>query len=190
MVEFILASSSPRRLDLLAQIGIVPTKVIPADIDETPFPKELPAQIAERLAIEKTLKVAALYPDAIVLGADTVVACGRRMLDKTEDEAYARHCMKILSGRSHAVYGGICVAKNGEFVSRLVTTKAQFKRLTQEEIDAVIASGEWQGKAGGYAIQGLASAYIKSINGSYNNIVGLCLYNTRQMLQGFAHMDV
>ncbi len=190
MVEFILASSSPRRLDLLKQIGITPDKVLPAEIDETPYSNEIPAKIAERLAVEKTLKIAALYPDAVVLGADTVVAVGRRILDKTEDEAYARQCIKLLSGRNHAVYGGICVAHKGEFVSRLVTTKATFKTLTQDEIDRVIATGEWHGKAGGYAIQGLAGSYIKSINGSYTNIVGLCTYNARQMLRGFAHMDI
>lgn len=153
-MTLILASASPRRLDLLAQIGIRPDAVDPADIDETVRPRELPGPHALRLAREKALAVAARHPDAFVLAADTVVACGRRVLPKAEDEATARRCLELLSGRRHRVYGGVAlVAPGGRLTQRLVETVVAFKRLAPEEIAAYLASGEWRGKAGGYAIQ-------------------------------------
>jgi septum formation protein len=184
-VTLILASASPRRLDLLAQIGIRPDAVDPADIDETVRPRELPGPHALRLAREKALAVAARHPDAFVLGADTVVACGRRVLPKAEDEATARRCLELLSGRRHRVYGGVAlVAPNGRLTQRLVETVVAFKRLAPEEIAAYLASGEWRGKAGGYAIQGRAARFVRWLSGSYSNVVGLPLFETAALLEG------
>ena len=181
--KFVLASASPRRLELLAQIGIVPDEVDPAAIDETPGKGELPALHAARLADEKAAAVRARHPDAVILAADTVVALGRRILPKAGDEAVARHCLSMLSGRRHKVIGGLTVAgPDGTARRRLVTTSVKFKRLSAAEIDACIAGGEWQGKAGGYAIQGRAAALIPWIEGSYSNVVGLPLYETAQLL--------
>src|ERR1700761_9345850 len=152
--SLILASASPRRRDLLAQIGITPSAIDAADIDETPLPRELPGPHALRLARAKAETVAARHPEAFVLAADTVVACGRRELPKAETEAQARECLALLSGRRHRVYGGIAVrAPDGRTWQRLVTTVVSFKRLTDAEIAAYIACGEWKGKAGGYGIQ-------------------------------------
>lgn len=184
-MTLILASASPRRLDLLAQIGIRPDAVDPADIDETVRPRELPGPHALRLAREKALAVAARHPDAFVLGADTVVACGRRVLPKAEDEATARRCLELLSGRRHRVYGGVAlVAPNGRLTQRLVETVVAFKRLAPEEIAAYLASGEWRGKAGGYAIQGRAARFVRWLSGSYSNVVGLPLFETAALLEG------
>ena len=181
----VLASASPRRLDLLAQLGIVPDAVAPAHLDEAARPRELPTVHARRLAREKVEAVASTHPGAFVLGADTVVACGRRILPKAETEAEARRCLALLSGRRHRVLGGVCVrAPNGRRAERLVETQVAFKRLTATEIDAYIASGEWRGKAGGYAIQGRAAAFVRFLSGSYSNVVGLPLYETAQMLGG------
>ena len=181
--SFILASASPRRRDLLSQIGVTPDQIIPADIDETPLKGEVPKDHALRLAQEKAAAVAQSNPEAVILAADTVVACGRRILPKAETEAQARECLGLLSGRRHRVLGGIAViSPGGKTTSRLVTTVVQFKRLDDGEIDAYVASGEWQGKAGGYAIQGRAGALIPSINGSYSNVVGLALAETRALL--------
>lgn len=181
----VLASASPRRRDLLAQVGLVPDHVIPADIDETPHRDELPAALAERLARAKAQAASAGYPDAWVLAADTVVACGRRVLGKAETGAEAEEFLRLLSGRRHRVLGGIALAAPGGGIrSRLVETIVQFKRLSQGEIQAYIRSGEWEGKAGAYAIQGLAAAYVKFIRGSYSNVVGLSLYDTMQLLNG------
>ncbi|MFA7275764.1 MAG: Maf family nucleotide pyrophosphatase [Pseudobdellovibrionaceae bacterium] len=185
----ILASASPRRLDLLAQIGIVPASVIPTDIDETPRKGELPAALALRLAREKALALAG-HEESYVLAADTVVAVGRRILPKAETPTDAAHCLDLLSGRSHAVFGGIALrCPNGKLLSRLVTTKVKFKRLSAREKEAYIQSGEWNGKAGGYAIQGIAGAYVIAVQGSYSNIVGLSLYDIALMLEGagFVH---
>jgi septum formation protein len=183
--KLVLASASPRRRDLLAQIGIVPDGIDPADLDETPRPRELPGPHAARLAQEKAQAVAARHPGACVLGADTVVACGRRILPKPEEAGEARGCLLQLSGRGHRVYGGLClVAPDGTLRRRLVRTVVRFKRLEAEEIERYLASGEWQGKAGGYAIQGLAAAFIRSINGSYSNVVGLPLFEVAQLLKG------
>lgn len=183
--RLILASRSPRRLDLLAQIGVKPDLVLPADIDESPLEGELPRQIALRLAVEKALAVADSHKNDAVLAADTVVACGRRSLPKAETEQDAEACLKLLSGRKHRVYGGIClVSPDGVPISRLVTTVVQFKRLSEPEVSGYIGSGEWEGKAGAYAIQGLAAGFVSRLNGSYSNVVGLSLYETAALLNG------
>jgi septum formation protein len=181
----VLASASPRRLDLLRQIGLVPALVDPAALDETPLPRELPAAHAKRLAAAKADAVLPRHPGAFLLAADTVVACGRRILPKAEDEETAARCLSLLSGRRHRVLGAVEVAgPDGRRLSRLVTTSVAFKRLSKSEIERYLASGEWRGKAGGYAIQGLAAAFIPWINGSYPNVVGLPLAEVWAMLQG------
>jgi septum formation protein len=181
----VLASASPRRRDLLAQIGWSPDCIDAADIDETPHKRELPPALALRLAVAKRDAVSARHPDAFVLAADTVVALGRRALPKAESADEARDCLERLSGRRHRVLGGIAVrAPDGTARQRLVTTMVRVKRLTSEEIEAYLASGEWQGKAGGYAVQGLAAAYIPEIGGSYSNVVGLGLAETYALLTG------
>jgi septum formation protein len=181
----VLASASPRRLDLLRQIGIVPARVQPTDIDETPLPGELPRQHAVRLARAKAAAGAAHAPDATILAADTVVACGRRILPKAEDRDTARRCLELLSGRRHRVLGAICVIVPGRSpLERLSTTVVRFKRLDATERDAYLDSGDWQGKAGGYAIQGGAAAFVAAISGSYSNVVGLDLHIVAQLLRG------
>jgi len=185
MPILVLASASPRRLELLRQIGIVPDHVEPADIDETPRPRELPAGHVVRLAEAKARAVRPRHPDAFILAADTVVACGRRILPKAEDEATARACLTLLSGRRHRVYGGIALlSPGGDLAIRQVVSQVTFKRLSDEEVATYLASGEWHGKAGGYAIQGHAAALIPWIAGSYSNVVGLPLYETAQLLAG------
>jgi septum formation protein len=185
--DLILASSSPRRLELLRQIGVSPDRIESPDIDETPRRGELPRQHAARLAWDKAGGVTLrLGPQAgFVLAADTVVACGRRILPKAESEAEARACLRLLSGRRHRVFGGICVvAPDGRRAARVVATVVELKRLSDSEVEAYLASGEWHGKAGGYAIQGRAAALIPSINGSYANVVGLPLVETMGLLHG------
>lgn len=188
--RLVLASASPRRLDLLRQIGVVPDAVDPADIDESPLPRELPPQHALRLAGEKAAAVAARHPGAFVLAADTVVACGRRILPKAEEEKQARACLGLLSGRRHRVFGGVVLlspAGEGEpprRSERLVRTDVTFKSLSHEDTAAYLASGEWQGKAGGYAIQGRAAAHVRWIGGSYSNVVGLPLFEVAALLRG------
>ena len=183
--RLVLASASPRRLDLLAQVALAPDAVDAAAIDETPLPHELPAPHALRLAEAKARAVAARHPGAFVLGADTVVACGRRILPKALDPETARRCLALLSGRRHRVHGGIAlVTPEGRLASRRVETAVVFKRLDATEIEDYLASGEWQGKAGGYAIQGLAARYIRQIIGSYSNVVGLPLFETVNLLGG------
>lgn len=184
-LSLVLASASPRRLDLLAQIGVTPDAVDPADIDETPLRDELPPQHAARLAKEKALAVAARRPDALVLAADTVVACGRRILPKAEDPETARRCLGLLSGRRHRVFGGVClIIPGGRKMVRLVRTDVAFKRLSEAEIAAYVASDEWRGKAGGYAVQGAAAAFVRWMGGSYSNVVGLPLFETAALLSG------
>ncbi|MGD9509765.1 MAG: nucleoside triphosphate pyrophosphatase [Geminicoccaceae bacterium] len=186
-LSLILASSSPRRLDLLHQVGIQPDRIEPPEIDETAVPGELPRPHAVRLAAAKADAVAAVLgmSAGYVLAADTVVACGRRILPKAETESEARRCLRLLSGRRHRVHGAVCVlAPDGRRAARLVTTMVTFKRLTDREIDAYLASGEWSGKAGGYAIQGRAAAFVPTINGSYPNVVGLPLVETLGLLEG------
>ena len=185
MQKLVLASASPRRLDLLRQIGIVPDQIEPADIDETPRRGELPAGHVVRLAEEKARAVQPRHPDAFILAADTVVACGRRILPKAEDEGTARDCLGLLSGRRHRVYGGVALlTPAGDLAIRRVVSQVAFKRLSDDEVTAYVSSGEWQGKAGGYAIQGRAAAQISWIAGSYSNVVGLPLYETAQLLAG------
>jgi septum formation protein len=184
-LRLILASASPRRLDLLAQIGIRPDDVDAAHIDETPLKLELPAPHAKRVAGEKALAVAARHPGAFVLAGDTVVGLGRRILPKAEDEKTAQRCLELLSGRRHRVLGGVClIAPSGRRFERLVSTVVAFKRLEAREIEAYLASGEWRDKAGGYAIQGLAASYISFVSGSYSNVVGLPLHETYGLLKG------
>ncbi len=182
MTRLVLASGSPRRLALLAQIGITPDAVMPAEIDETPLPKETPPALAVRLARAKAEAVQ--MPEARVLAADTVVAVGRRVLPKAESEAQARACLTLLSGRGHRVYTGVALKAGGRVRTRLVETRVSFKRLSAGDIESYIASGEWKGKAGGYAAQGLAARYIVHIVGSYSNVVGLPLYETANLLDG------
>jgi septum formation protein len=182
----ILASASPRRLDLLRQAGITPDFVDPANIDETPLKAEPPDKYALRVAVQKARTVALRHPGAFILAADTVVACGRRILPKTEDEATAARCLALLSGRRHRVLGGIAmIAPDGRLGTRLVESTVIFKRLSHDETAAYLATGEWQGKAGSYAVQGRAASYIRFISGSYSNIVGLSLYDVHQLLTGF-----
>ena len=183
-----LASASPRRVDLLAQISVTPARIMAANIDETPRPREVPTALAKRLAFEKATAIAAQEQDALVLAADTVVSVGRRILPKTETADEARACLQLMSGRGHRVHSGICLidgaSKNGEKKwLRVVTSRVQMRRLGAEDIAAYIDSGEWQGKAGGYAIQGRAAAFISQITGSYSNIVGLPLFETANLLQ-------
>ncbi|HLZ64623.1 MAG TPA: Maf family nucleotide pyrophosphatase [Aliidongia sp.] len=181
----VLASASPRRVDLLTQIGFPPDLVAPADVDETPLKDETPPHHAERLAIEKARKIAADHPNQFVLGADTVVACGRRILPKADDAATARKCLSLLSGRRHRVFGGVAlIGPDGKLALRRVQSAVAFKRLSDAELEWYLASGEWEGKAGGYAIQGLAARFVREIVGSYSNIVGLPLFETAQLLTG------
>ena len=183
--RLILASSSPRRAALLAQLGIEPAEVAAADIDETPETGELPRHLAGRLAEAKARAVAADFPGDFVLGADTVVACGRRILDKPADAEAARRHISLLSGRRHRVYGGVSlVGPDGRSHARLVMTQVSVKRLSAAEIDEYLASGEWKGKAGAYAIQGRAGGFVTRINGSYSNVVGLPLHETLALLKG------
>ena len=184
MPRLILASASPRRLDLLARIGVVPDAVVPADVDETVPQGELPRDHALRLAREKAHAIAAQHPDALVLAADTVVAVGRRILPKVEDEDTLRACMRLLSGRRHRVLTGVALAIPGHGVrERLVETMIAIKRLSTEEIDYYASHGEWRGKAGGYALQGYGEVYVRHIAGSYSNVVGLPLAETRLLLK-------
>jgi septum formation protein len=184
MPRLILASASPRRLDLLARIGVEPDAVVPADIDERIPTGELPRQHALRLAREKAEAVAAREPGALVLAADTVVAVGRRILPKVEDEETLRGCMRLLSGRRHRVLTGVALAVPGERVrERLVETMIAMKRLSDDEIDYYAGHGEWRGKAGGYALQGYGEVYVRHIAGSYSNVVGLPLAETRVLLK-------
>ena len=180
--KLILASASPRRRELLARLGLTPDAIAPADIDETPLKGELPRVYATRMAREKA--EAAASDEGFVLAGDTVVAAGRRILPKAEDEATARQCLGLLSGRRHRVLSAIALrAPDGTMRERLSETVVMFKRLSAQEIDAYIASGEWDGKAGGYAIQGIAEGLISRIQGSHSGVVGLPLYETRTLLK-------
>ena len=183
MPRLILASASPRRLDLLARIGIVPDAIIPAEVDETPHRGELPLAHAVRVAAEKAAAVA--EPGSVTLAADTVVAVGRRILPKAETEAQARACLALLSGRRHRVHSAVTLIDvDGKARRRLSTSIVTFKRLSPQEIDAYIASNEWRGKAGGYAIQGLAGCFVQKLTGSYSSVVGLPLTEVVNMLMG------
>ncbi len=189
--ELILASASPRRLALLNQIGIEPDHLIPAHVDETPERGELPRKLAQRLArakaaeVHKKARQAGMAGDSIVLAADTVVAVGRRILPKAETMDEAASCLRLLSGRAHRVFTGLCVlSAAGQPRERLVDTRIRFKRLSNKEIEAYLASGEWNGKAGGYAIQGIAGAFAVKLSGSYSAVVGLPLFETAGLLAG------
>ena len=181
-MRLILASASPRRLDLLARIGVVPDAVIPAEIDETPLRGERPADHAARLAAAKAAAVA--EPGALTLAADTVVAVGRRILPKAETEAEARAALSLLSGRRHRVLSAVTLVDGeGRARHRLSASIVTFKPLSAQELDAYLASGEWRGKAGGYAIQGRAEALIRAVSGSHSGVIGLPLYETRALLR-------
>ncbi len=189
--RLILASGSPRRLALLAQVGVDPDSVLPAEVDETPRRGETPRGLAQRLASEKALRssgLAAKAPDlapCLTLAADTVVCVGRRILPKCEIRNEAESCLRLLSGRAHRVYTGLALQTPGGVLRRrLVETRVRFKRLSGEEIDDYLSTGEWRGKAGGYAIQGLAGAFVLRLVGSYTNVVGLPLAETCAMLAG------
>ena len=180
--SLILASASPRRRELIARLGIEPARVVHADIDETPLKSELPRDYAMRMAREKAL--AAADPAAHVLAGDTVVAVGRRILPKAEDEATARSCLALMSGRRHRVLSAVALlAPDGTLRARLSETQVRFKPLSAEEIRAYLAGGEWHGKAGGYAIQGSAEGLIAWISGSHSGVVGLPLFETRALLK-------
>ncbi len=181
-MRLILASASPRRLELLARLGVVPDAVVPAEIDETPRKTEIPDRYACRMAIEKAAAV--VEPGSLVLAADTVVAAGRRILPKTETEEEARAALTLLSGRRHRVHSAVAVTDSqGRTRTRLSTSLVAFKRLSLEEIEAYLASGEWRGKAGGYAIQGRAEALVRMLSGSHSGMMGLPLYETRTLLR-------
>jgi septum formation protein len=189
--KLVLASGSPRRLALINQAGIEPDALQPADIDEIPLKGELPRACANRLARAKAeAALAAVRLDeelrgAYIIAADTVVAVGRRILPKAELLDEASQCLRLLSGRNHRVHTGICLVTPKEaFRQRLVETRVRFKRLTDDDIEAYLASGEWRGKAGGYAAQGLAGSFIVKMVGSYSNVVGLPLYETVSLLGG------
>jgi len=182
--RLILASSSPRRVELLAQIGIAPDVVDPADIDEAPQRAETPPRLAQRLACSKAAVVAERHPDDVVLAADTVVAVGRRLLEKPVDEAEATRFLKLLSGRNHRVFTGVAVVRGGRTSWRVVETRVSFKPLSDGEIAAYVAAGEWRGKAGGYGIQGRAAAFITRIVGSHPAVMGLPLYEAANLLRG------
>ncbi|WP_439595899.1 Maf family protein [Falsiroseomonas sp.] len=183
--NLVLASGSPRRLELLARIGVVPDQVISADIDETPRKGEAPRLLAARLAAGKAMAGAALAPGALVLAADTVVGVGRRILGKPGDAEEAARFLNLLSGRRHRVLTGVCLIwPDGRQTVRLVTTILAFQRLTQAQIEDHIASGEWRGVAGGYQIQKRAEMYVRFLSGSHSNVVGLPLFETAQLLRG------
>lgn len=188
-VKLVLASGSPRRLALLNQAGIDPDLLMPADVDETPERGELPRRLAQRLSQEKAKLVAGRAKDAemnaLVLAADTVVAVGRRILPKPDLVDEAEACLRLLSGRTHRVYTGVClIDPRGRTASRLVETRVRFKRLSRDEINDYLACGEWRGKAGGYAIQGIAGGFVVKLVGSYTNVVGLPLSETLGLLTG------
>lgn len=189
--QLVLASGSPRRIELLQQAGIEPDRVFPADVDETPLRAEHPRSLAKRLSRVKADRAHAIlskepeWPGAYILAADTVVAVGRRILPKAETIDEASNCLRLLSGRSHRVYSGVClITPSGKVRQKLVDTRVRFKRLSREELESYLASGQWRGKAGGYAVQGLAGTFVVKMVGSYTNVVGLPLHETVSLLTG------
>ena len=182
--ELVLASSSPRRVELLALVGFTPDTIDPADIDETPLKDETPRRLAQRLAVTKAEVVAGRHPEAVVLAADTVVAVGRRFLEKAADEAEATRFLKLLSGRNHRVFTGVAVVRDGRVTHRVNETRVTFKVLSEAEIGSYVAGGDWRGKAGAYGIQGAASAFVRQIVGSHHGVMGLPLYETVNLLAG------
>lgn len=188
-MELVLASASPRRKDLLSQISIVPSLIDPADIDETPLDQETPRQLAIRLAQAKAAALAEKHQGKYILAADTVVGCGHRILPKAEDKDTAATCLKLLSGRKHQVFGGIAlISPEGKMFHRVSKTLVTFSRLSAHQFDEYLQSQEWDGKAGGYAIQGLAAKFVRQLQGSYSNVVGLDLHETAKMLQGLGYL--
>jgi septum formation protein len=192
--RLVLASASPRRLALMAQIGVKPDAILPSEIDETPRRGEAPRALAERLAMEKAFAAATMAAKGpelappLILAADTVVGVGRRILPKCETLDQAEACLRLLSGRGHRVYTGLALIAPGSAARhRLVETRLRFKRLSDNEVEAYLASGEWRGKAGGYAIQGLAGAFVERLVGSYSNVVGLPLAETAALLAGLGY---
>jgi septum formation protein len=186
--RLVLASASPRRLDLLRQIGLEPNAVEAAEVDESPLKDETPRLLALRLAVAKASRVAEREPGAHILAADTVVAVGRRVMPKVEREADGRACLELLSGRAHRVLTGVAVAApDGRVARRLVESRVHFRRLSSQDIDGYLATGEGQGKAGGYAIQGRAGAFVVCLQGSYSGVVGLPLYETANLLAGLGY---
>ncbi len=187
-MKLLLASGSPRRLELLARMGIAPAKQIAVDLDETPLAGEIPRDLAKRLCLAKGASALAHADFAghdLALTADTVVGLGRRILGKPKDADEARVFLSLLSGRAHRVWTGVALTwVGGRQIHKVVGTRLQFKRLTPQEIDAYITSGDWQGKAGGYGIQGMAEIFVRSLQGSYSNVVGLPLYETYALLCG------
>jgi septum formation protein len=189
---FVLASASPRRRELLLQIGLRPDAIVAADIDETPLKNEAPPALAQRLAGAKLAAVRAGAPDnhfgGYILAADTVVGVGRRILPKPEDRAAARRCLELLSGRRHHVFTAVAaVAPDGTQRARLVDSVVTFKRLGTDEITWYLDSDEWRGKAGGYGIQGRAGRFVRFLRGSYSNVVGLPLFETANLLEGLGY---
>lgn len=189
--QLILASGSARRLALLQQVGIEPDHIRPADIDETPQKRETPRALAKRLSFTKAevaareARIDSVFDNSFLISADTVVAVGRRILPKAESTEDAEHCMRLLSGRQHRVYTGVAlVTPKGKLRQKVVETRVRFKRLTGRDLDAYLASGEWRGKAGGYAIQGIAGSFVLKLVGSYTNVVGLPLRETMALLEG------
>ena len=183
VLDLILASASPRRRELLARLGIAPTRIVAADIYETPLAGEIPRNHAVRLAAEKARAAALLAPGAFILAGDTVVGVGRRILPKAEDEATARQCLELISGRRHRVFSAVALAApDGTLREALSETALRFKRLSASEIEAYIAGGEWHGKAGGYAIQGTAEGFCLWLQGSHSGVMGLPLYEARKLL--------
>lgn len=181
----ILASASPRRKDLLKQINIVPDHIIPADINEDPKDGEQPRNHALRLAREKSKAIHTKHPESYVLAADTVVGVGRRILPKAETREQAKYCLELMSGRAHRVYTGVAlIDPTGIMRDRVVETRLKFKKLSDQELAAYLDGKEWHGKAGGYGIQGYAECFIHHVSGSYSNVVGLPLYETRHLLIG------
>ncbi|ASC06306.1 Maf-like protein [Acetobacter pasteurianus] len=186
----VLASASPRRVDLLRQIGVVPDRIVPADIDETPAKHELPRAYARRMALEKARTVAACVTEpALILAADTVVTLGRRILPKAENRETAQFCLERLSGRRHTVITSVAVMPSsswpqGKTAERLVETAVTFNRLTPHQINALLDAGDWEGKAGGYALQGHAAGFIRFLSGSSSAVIGLPLFETAQLLRG------
>lgn len=186
--RLVLASASPRRLDLLRQIGLEPDAVVAAEVDESPLKDETPRLLAIRLAAAKAARVAADEPAAYVLGADTVVALGRRVLPKAETAEEVRACLSLLSGRAHRVLTAVAVvAPGGRTARRLVETRVRFKRLSPQDIAGYVASGEGLGKAGGYGVQGRAGAFVTTLQGSYPAVVGLPLYESASLLAGLGY---
>ena len=183
--DFVLASSSPQRVTLLRQIGIIPDRIVKAEIDETPFQSETPIKLAERLSLAKAKVVAENNQRSFVLAADTVVACGKRALLKAKSIEQARSFLELLSGRRHRVYSGVTIISPSNKVhTRVVITRVIFKRLSRQEVENYVETDEWQNKSGAYAIQGRAAKFVRSINGSYSNVVGLPLFETSQILLG------